>query len=116
MKHLESKLQAACIKWFRYEYNKYKDLYWATPNGGARTTLQGVILKREGVIAGNADTFLAVAKGGYHGFFIEFKIVKGKQSDPQKNFQQAVEGQGYKYEIIRTFEDFTSTVKQYLNS
>ena len=120
MKHLESKLQSECVKWFRLQYPKLSMNLFAIPNGGARDVITGAILKREGVTAGVADLFLAVPRykiGGEEfcgGLFIEMKFGAGTQTKEQKAFQQAVEREEYRYAVCRTVDEFITTIKDYL--
>lgn len=128
MKHSESRLQRACITWFRHQHPKLT--IFAIPNGGKRGVIEASIMKGEGVLAGVADLFLAVGKrtevstlkahsnGQHlvynHGYFIEMKIGNGKQTEHQKSFQKAVEEQGYKYSVVRSLDEFISVINEYL--
>lgn len=116
MKNHESNLQIACVKWFKMQYPQYLYNFWATPNGGQRNRVTAIFLKKEGVLAGVADLQLAVPNKDYNGFFIEMKYGKGKQTESQKLFQEAVEKQGYKYMVIRDLETFISEVRKYLDN
>ena len=52
MRHLESKLQQAMVKWFRL---RHPDLMlFHIPNGGKRSPITAKILKAEGVLPGVA--------------------------------------------------------------
>ena len=51
------------------------------PNGGYRNAREAANLKRQGVKAGVPDLCIPVAKGGYHGLYIEMKTKKGKLSE-----------------------------------
>lgn len=102
----ESKLQQACVKWFRYQYPQSKNNLFAIPNGGHRNVITARILKGEGVLAGAADLFLAVPGRRHHGIFIEMKYGNGKQSESQIEFQSAVEKEGYLYKICYNVDDF----------
>ena len=115
MRHLESKLQQHCIQYFDYKYPSMHKLLFAVPNGGKRSIKTAMILKSEGVRAGVADLMLTVARHGYHGLFIEMKYGKGTQEDSQKEFQAAVEAQGYKYIVCRSFDQFQEEIKNYLS-
>ena len=112
--HVESNLQKSCVKWFRLTYRKYKHLLFAVPNGGARSAITGAILKAEGVTRGVADLLLLVPNKKYHGLCIEMKTPKGRQSPEQKQWQKAVEDQGYYYAVCRCFDDFYNLVEWYL--
>lgn len=114
MKHLESKLQQSCVRWFDYQHSRYRLNLFAIPNGGRRGKIEAGILKGEGVRAGVADLFLAVPNGEYHGLFIEMKTESGRQTDTQKEFEKAVIAQGYCYTICRNFESFVNVVSDYL--
>jgi hypothetical protein len=120
MKHLESKLQTACVKWFRIQYPAYARNLFAIPNGGARDVVTGAILKREGVLPGVADLFLAIPRYTINkeefcaGLFIEMKFGAGTQSKEQKEFQTAVEREEYKYIVVRTLDEFIDTIKAYM--
>jgi hypothetical protein len=68
-----------------------------------------------GVRSGFPDLILCVARGGYHGLFIELKTAKGRQTDNQKYFQKALEAQCYRYEVVRSLDEFRRIVTQYMN-
>lgn len=114
MKSLESQLQVACVRWFRYEFPEYGDLLFSVPNGGKRHIATARKLKAEGVVAGVSDLILLVPNKDYHGLCIEMKWGKGKQTDNQIRFQKHVVDQGYKYIVSRSFEDFEERVRYYL--
>lgn len=116
MRHVESNTQIACVRWFRYQYPKLRKLLFAVPNGGARDRVTGAILKAEGVVAGVADLLLLVPRGGYHGLCIEMKTRTGRQSKSQKEWQQEVEAQGYRYVVCRSEIDFRNAVKVYFQN
>jgi len=116
----ESRLQQACVKWFRMQYSCYNYVLFAIPNGGNRSKATGAILKSEGALAGVADLFLSVPKVTYtetttkHGLFIEMKTKDGIQSDNQLAFQKVVELNGYQYAICRSIDEFMKTINDYL--
>lgn len=112
MNNAESRLQQACVRWVRYQYPDL--VVYAIPNGGKRNAVTGAILKAEGVLAGVADLFVARACGGWHGLYVEMKTERGRQSESQKAFERAVVGEGYRYAVCRSFEDFERVVRGYL--
>lgn len=116
MRHDESRTQQECVKWFRLQYPQLARLLFAVPNGGARNKVTASVLKSEGVTAGVADLILFAPRGGFHALCIEMKTETGRQSSEQKEWQREVEGQGYKYVLCRTFEDFFEMVVNYLES
>lgn len=116
MRHVESGIQKACVLWFRYQYPKYARLLFAVPNGGRRGRVTAAILKAEGVVAGVADLLLLVPSGGCHGLCIEMKTPDGRQSESQRIWQRAVEGQGYRYAVCRSLDDFRKLIDDYLST
>lgn len=114
MRHNESQLQRVCVAWFNLQYRQYKGLLYAVPNGARTSATQGRILKAEGMTAGVADLILDIPAQGYHGLRLEMKTLTGRQSDSQKRWQELEESQGYKYVVVRTYEDFQNTIKGYL--
>lgn len=114
MRHDESRAQQACVKWFRLQYPQYARLLFAVPNGGARGRVTGAILKAEGVVAGVADLLLLIPNNIYHGLCVEMKTQAGRQSEAQREWQRDVEGQGYKYVVAHSFDEFEAAVLEYL--
>lgn len=112
MRHEESTLQIGCVRWFRYQYPRLT--LFAIPNGGNRNLITAMTMKREGVLAGVADLFLAFPSQGFHGLWIEMKTSKGRQSPEQKQFQTDMEKQGYKYVVCRSFEEFKNEIEKYI--
>lgn len=134
MNHEESKLQQACVSWFRAQYPQYAMLLVHPINEGSGHTSidrrrQG-IHKAEGAVAGVPDLILfmigveatyndqGVQNGAliYHALGIEFKTLKGKQSQEQKNFQKMFEAAQYKYVVIRTFEEFKNCINNWIST
>lgn len=110
--HVESSIQSACVKWFRYQYPSL--ILAAIPNGGRRDKITGAIMKKEGVLAGMPDLLLLHPSGKYHGMAIEVKTTKGVQSDSQKEMQKRLTDEGYLYVVVRSFEEFVKKVEQYM--
>ena len=114
MRNVESKIQIACVNWFRYQYPQYKKLLFSVPNGGARNNITGAILKAEGALAGVSDLILLKSYGCYSSLCIEMKQPNGRQQDSQKEWQKAVESVGNKYVVCRSLEEFIEVVNDYL--
>jgi len=93
---------------------------FAIPNGAhlagseRQRAIQARRLKDEGAVSGVADLFLSVPSSDYHGFYIEMKTQTGKQTENQKQFEQSVTAQGYKYAICRGVDEFMSLINEYL--
>lgn len=116
MRQEEHKIQCAIVKWFYYAYPALRGgLLFAVPNGGHRNIQTAARLKAEGVTSGVSDLLLLVPKREYHGLCVEVKTPVGRQSDNQKNWQRAIEAQGYKYSIVRSLDEFAELVRWYLN-
>lgn len=113
-RHIESDLQKACVKWFRLQYPNYSTLLFSVPNGGMRNTLEAMKMKKEGMTAGVSDLILLLPRGHFHALCIEMKTMAGRQTDYQKQWQQAVEAAGYRYEVCRSFLAFQSLINEYL--
>lgn len=116
MRHNESRLQKQCVSWFRLQYPRLALLLFAVPNGGARSRVEAAVMKGEGVTAGVADVLLLYPSSGYHGLCVEFKTPKGRQQPSQQLWQKHVEQAGYKYVVVRSFEVFVITIKEYLQA
>lgn len=122
MKDEEHQIQCACVRWFAYQYPQYKGLLFAIPNGSYRSKATAGKLKAEGVFPGVADLILLVPLVIdvpkeiviFHGFCIELKTKQGRQSPEQKEWQEKVEAQGYKYAVVRSLEDFIKQINDYL--
>ena len=115
MRHIEDSLQKTCVQWFSLMYRPYARLLHHSPNGGKRNAIEAAKFKAMGVRAGFPDLILCVARGGYHGLFIELKTAKGRQTENQKYFQKALEAQGYKYEVVRSLDEFRQIITNYMN-
>lgn len=113
MRNIESRIQCACVNWFKLQFPRLAPLLFAVPNGGARSAVTGAILKAEGVTRGVADLLLLVPVRKYHGLCIEMKTAKGRQSASQKAWEKAVTRQGYKYIVCRSLEQFIQEMKIY---
>ena len=114
MKHVESYIQTQCVKWFRLQYKKMYPLLFSVPNGGQRDIRVAMVMKGEGIVAGVSDMLFLYPSRGYHALCIEFKTEHGRQSDAQKEWQAAVEKQGYKYVVIRNFTQFYNLIRFWL--
>ena len=112
MKHIESQIQRACVRWFRYQHPTL--VLASFPNGGKRSPLEASILKAEGCLAGMPDLVLFVASGGYYGLFIEMKTLGGRLTENQINVQQSLKRAGYAVEVCRSLDQFKSIINNYL--
>lgn len=94
----EEQEQAAVFEWVVLMEKQFPELacLFHIPNGGLRSKPEAVRFKRIGVKPGVPDLFLPVARGGWHGLFIEMKRQKGgKLSEDQKAWLDALTEQHY---------------------
>lgn len=115
----EDQEQAWVIQWARRNSDNHPELIllFHTPNGGHRSKRQGALLKLTGVRAGVPDLFLPVARGGYHGLFIEMKVAdrkKGRVSKEQKQWIDDLITQGYDAKVCYGFEEARGAIVAYL--
>jgi hypothetical protein len=61
-----------------------------------------------------SDTILFIARGKWNALSVEFKAEVGKQSDAQILWQSNVEVQAYRYEVVRSLEEFKDLINEYL--
>ena len=87
---------------------------FAIPNGGHRDVRTGVKLKREGVRPGIPDLFLPVARGSFHGLFIEVKTVKGRMSDEQSDWREYLVENQYESIVVRSAQEAIDAIMDYL--
>ena len=117
-KQTEQTIQQACIKWFSIQYPKDRKLLIHVTNEGKRSYYQGKELVKAGLVKGVADLILFKPNKRYHGLCIEMKTPNknSKQNEAQKEWQQLVEKQGYKYVVCRSLEQFISEIIEYLRN
>lgn len=111
----EHRLQVACVKWFRFQYPKLRNVLFAIPNGGRRDSVTGGKLKDEGVTSGVADLILLKSNRFYGALCIEMKRPEGYQRPSQKAWQKDAEANGAKYVVCKSLEEFMKVVTDYLN-
>lgn len=124
--NLECHEQRALIRWAELAKGNYPPLalLFAIPNGGFRHITTARNMKAEGAKPGVPDLFLPVARGGFHGLFIEMKrpgvkpkraSSKGGLSDVQIAWKADLEGQGYRVAVCYGFEEAKHMIEAYLN-
>lgn len=112
----ESNEQEALFRWAVFARGKYPelDLLYHIPNGGSRNRLEAANLKRQGVKAGVPDLCLPVARGKYHGLYIEMKYGKNKTSENQNIWLKALAAQGYAAAVCYGWQEAQELVTKYL--
>ncbi len=74
-------------------------LLYAIPNGGRRAMKTARWIRAEGGQAGVPDLCLPVARGVWHGMYVEMKAGKGRETAEQKLWRARLTEQGY-YAIV----------------
>ena len=118
MRHIESAIQIQLFHWAFLMRQSLPELQlmFHIPNGGARTKIEGARLKKEGVKSGVPDIFLPVARGGYHGLFIELKAGKNKPSKNQCEWLEDLTICGYSALCCNGFDEAKEAIEGYLKS
>ena len=117
--------QAALFCWCAANLDRHPELalFHAIPNGGLRSKAQAGKLKAEGVKPGVPDCFLPVARGKYHGLYIEMKKPASKPvrggaggvSAEQLAFIRAARANGYAAEVCYSWEQAKNLLCLYLD-
>lgn len=114
----ETEEQQKVFQWAAQAESKYPELklLYAIPNGSYRHKKTAGILKAEGVKPGVCDIHLPVARGGYHGLYIEMKRKQGgKVSKEQFNFMKKVTEKGYFAVVCKGAEQAIIVLKRYFS-
>lgn len=114
--YVEDKLQMQCKYWFDCQYPKLKLLLHHSPNEGKlmQHDRDGAKRKAMGVRAGFPD-FIFLHPNKYNSYLaIELKSAKGRQTEHQKEYQEAVERSGGKYALVRSLDEFISVMTDYI--
>ena len=115
-RHLEEDLQVRCVRWFELAYPDLALLLHHSPNGGRRNAREAARFKEMGTRAGFPDLVLLVPSGEYHYLCIEMKYGRGRQTERQRAYQQAVEANGGRYAVVKSAEEFITITKTYLQN
>ncbi len=115
----EAQHQGNVIKWsqqpiIRKKYPELK-LLFHIPNGGRRDPIEAKHLKQQGVKRGVPDLFLPVAKGKYHGLFIEMKTETGRTSDYQDWWLCELKNESYYCKVCYGWKNAVELIEDYLN-
>lgn len=113
----EAQHQCAVIKWSQQVSVRSKwpflKLLFHVPNGGKRNEIEAKHMKEQGVKRGVPDLCLPVARGKYHGLYIEMKTETGTTSPDQDWWIQELLKQGYFVEVCRGYQSAVSVLELY---
>lgn len=113
----ESQEQQLLFEWAALSAGRWPELalMYHIPNGGSRSKSEAGRFRAEGVKSGVPDICLPVARGGYHGLYIELKRVKGgRVSTAQQGWIAALRDQGYYACVCKGWDDAAHVIKAYL--
>lgn len=113
----EAQEQTTLLSWASMQSGKYPELslLYHVPNGGHRSKAEAGRFRAEGVKAGVPDLCIPVARGGYHGLYIEMKRTRGGRiSAKQAEWCEALMKQGYSVALCYGWEAAAETIMQYL--
>lgn len=113
----EASEQVKLFNWLSFMRGKYPelDLMYHIPNGGSRNVKEAANLKRQGVRAGVPDLCLPVARGSFHGLYIELKYDKNKPTNFQQQWLKNLQQQGYAVKVCYGWEDASKVICKYLS-
>ena len=109
--------QATLFHWAEMQSIWYPELelLFHIPNGGKRSKSEAARFKAEGVKPGVPDICLPVARGEYHGLYIELKRRSGNHAaDKQLDWLEKLNNQGYKTAICYGWEEAATVITKYL--
>ena len=85
------------------------------PNEGKRSAAYAARLKRIGMRPGFPDLFIPLARGRYHGLFIEMKHGSGRASGAQESWLRLLSREGYAVSISYGFDAAKRVIEKYIN-
>lgn len=112
----ESEEQQALFQWADIVSARFPELklMYHVPNGGQRSRATAGRLKAEGVKSGVPDVCLPVARGGYHGLYLELKVKPNKPTENQIIWIDALNAQGYKAVVCYGWRECAEQIENYL--
>jgi hypothetical protein len=116
MRQLEHIEGVNLMRWVRLSSGRYPELarIYHIPNGGDRHRAVAAKMKAEGVRKGVLDYCLPVARGGYHGLYIELKAGKGRPTAEQRDEVAMLTAAGYRAEVCTGWQACADLLAEYL--
>lgn len=106
----------ALVELVGWKFPEFADDFYHIPNGGSRHILEAKKLKLMGVKAGMPDYHLPVARGKFHGCYIEIKRKDGgKLQESQIKKIRRLRELGHYVDVASGLEDAISILSTYLN-
>lgn len=113
----ESTEQQWLMRWAKMEMGAHPELrlLYHVPNEGKRGRIGGARAVAEGLRSGVPDLCLPVARGGYHGLYIELKRQEGGRLTPaQTQWINDLQEQGYRAVMCKGFGEASEKILAYL--
>lgn len=103
--------------WLEHHKGDHPELAmaYAIPNGGKRDIVTAKRLKAEGVKAGVPDVHLPVARGGYHGLWIEMKVGDNRPTPQQIAWLAMLKEQGHDTAVCYTWQEAVDKILAYIS-
>ena len=114
MLYLEAQEQIALVKLFDLKYPSQKWSLFHIPNGVNSNQRTGARLKALGLRPGVPDLQLLIARGGFHGLFIEMKSATGQLSQVQRHYRDLITNAGYRWALCRSAEEGIEIIDNYI--
>lgn len=114
----EESEQTALFSWAAYEAGRWPELRLMLhiPNGGYRSKAEAGRFRAAGVKGGVPDILLPVARGGFHGLWIELKRKEGgRVSAGQRGWICELRAQGYRAEVCCGWDAARQVILEYLD-
>lgn len=113
----ESGHQKALFCWANLNLHLYPELglMFAIPNGGLRSAKTASRMKAEGAKSGVPDICLPIARGQYHGLFVEMKTDRGHVSPAQRAWHENLMQQRYLVIVCRSWQEAVNDLVQYIS-
>lgn len=114
---LEDEEQVMLFEWAALREGKWPELklMYHVPNEGKRGIATAMLQKRIGLKSGVPDVCLPVARGGYHGLYIEMKRMHGGRLTPaQRQWLKELTQQGYRAVRCDGWAEAAREIENYL--
>ena len=83
------------------------------PNEGKRSLSYAARMKKMGLRRGFPDLLVPLARGGFHGLFIEMKYGKNKTTKEQKEWLELLSAEGYACAVCYNAAEAIKTIESY---
>lgn len=106
MTDTESRIQQQCVMWYRntfcLRHHEPRHVIFSIPNE-RESEAERIRLSAIGLLPGVADLCVLRPDGVW---FVEVKTPTGAQSKAQRSFQEQCASLGFRYDVVRSFEEF----------